>query len=117
MSIAGGSLSMPKDRSVFARSVWRSNARSAAFMLLAVLLAAATVSAQHRRIQLDDLAKVVTVCDPQISPDGHELFYTGHGPDEKVTMMATTIMTTDGNSAAAARARQKLSFALRNGGA
>jgi len=108
---------MPKNRSNFARCLQGSNIHPAALILLAVLLAAATVSAQHRRIQLDDLAKVVTVSDPQTSPDGYELFYTGHGPDEKVTMMATTIMTTDGNSAAAAGARQKLSFALRNGGA
>jgi hypothetical protein len=42
-------------------------------MLLAVLLAAATASTQARRIQLDDLAKVVTVSDPQISPDGKSI--------------------------------------------
>lgn len=42
-------------------------------MLLAVLLAAAAASAQQRRIQLDDLAKIVTVSDPQISPDGKSI--------------------------------------------
>jgi dipeptidyl aminopeptidase/acylaminoacyl peptidase len=42
-------------------------------MLLAVLLTADGVSAQQRRIQLDDLAKVVTVSDPQISPDGKSI--------------------------------------------
>jgi dipeptidyl aminopeptidase/acylaminoacyl peptidase len=41
--------------------------------LLAVLLVAATASAQQRRFQLDDLAKVVTVSDPQISPDGKSI--------------------------------------------
>jgi hypothetical protein len=65
---------MPRNRSVFAlNSVRRSNARSAALTLLAVLLAAGTVSAQQRRIQLDDLARVVTVSDPQISPDGKSI--------------------------------------------
>jgi dipeptidyl aminopeptidase/acylaminoacyl peptidase len=42
-------------------------------MMLGVLLAALPVSAQQRRIQLDDLAKVVTVSDPQISPDGKSI--------------------------------------------
>ncbi len=37
---------------------------------LAVLLIAAAASAQQRRIQLEDLARIVTVSDPQISPDG-----------------------------------------------
>ena len=41
--------------------------------LLAVLLAAATASAQQRRIQLEDLTKIVTVSDPQISPDGKSI--------------------------------------------
>lgn len=41
--------------------------------LLAVLLAAATASAQEHRIQLEDLAKIVTVSDPQISPDGKSI--------------------------------------------
>jgi hypothetical protein len=39
-------------------------------MLLAFLLTVGAVTAQQRRIQLDDLANVVTVSDPQISPDG-----------------------------------------------
>ena len=59
-----------------------SNARSSArrklsrarpFMLLAVLLAAANASTQERRIQLEDLTKIVTVSDPQISPDGKSI--------------------------------------------
>ncbi|MGA8442790.1 MAG: S9 family peptidase [Candidatus Sulfotelmatobacter sp.] len=41
--------------------------------LLAVLLAAATGSAQERRIQLEDVTKIVTVSDPQISPDGKSI--------------------------------------------
>lgn len=41
--------------------------------LLAVVLAAGTASAQERRIQLEDLAKIVTVSDPQISPDGKSI--------------------------------------------
>jgi dipeptidyl aminopeptidase/acylaminoacyl peptidase len=41
--------------------------------LLAVLLGAATASAQQRRIQLEDLTKIVTVSDPQISPDGKSI--------------------------------------------
>ncbi|MGA2592843.1 MAG: hypothetical protein ABSH32_23265, partial [Bryobacteraceae bacterium] len=42
-------------------------------MLLAIFFAAATASAQNRRIQLEDLTKVVTVSDPQISPDGKSI--------------------------------------------
>ena len=42
-------------------------------LLPAVLLAAATASAQERRIQLEDLTKIVTVSDPQISPDGKSI--------------------------------------------
>ncbi|MGC2229047.1 MAG: hypothetical protein WA578_18905, partial [Candidatus Sulfotelmatobacter sp.] len=41
--------------------------------LLAVLLAATIASAQERRIQLEDLTKIVTVSDPQISPDGKSI--------------------------------------------
>jgi len=41
--------------------------------LLAVLLPAAMGSAQGRRIQLEDLTKIVTVSDPQISPDGKSI--------------------------------------------
>lgn len=41
--------------------------------LLAVLLAAAAASAQEHRIQLEDLTKIVTVSDPQISPDGKSI--------------------------------------------
>ncbi len=40
---------------------------------LAVLLVAAAASAQQRRIQLEDLARIVTVSDPQISPDGKSI--------------------------------------------
>ena len=43
------------------------------WMLLAFLLAAATASAQARRIQLDDETKIVSVSDPQISPDGKSI--------------------------------------------
>jgi dipeptidyl aminopeptidase/acylaminoacyl peptidase len=42
-------------------------------MLLTALLAAATASAQQHRIQLEDLTKIVTVSDPQISPDGKSI--------------------------------------------
>lgn len=42
-------------------------------MLLTVLLTAVALSAQQRHIQLDDLAKVVTVSDPQFSPDGKSI--------------------------------------------
>ena len=41
--------------------------------LLTVLLAAATTSAQEHRIQLEDLTKIVTVSDPQISPGGKSI--------------------------------------------
>lgn len=64
---------MPKNRSTFGCCLLGSNAHPAALILLAVLLAAGTVSAHQRRIQLDDLAKVVTVSDPQISPDGKSI--------------------------------------------
>jgi dipeptidyl aminopeptidase/acylaminoacyl peptidase len=42
-------------------------------MLLAVLVLTAAASAQQRRIQLEDLTKIVTVSDPQISPDGKSI--------------------------------------------
>jgi dipeptidyl aminopeptidase/acylaminoacyl peptidase len=41
--------------------------------LLAVLIAAATGSTEERRIQLEDVTKIVTVSDPQISPDGKSI--------------------------------------------
>jgi dipeptidyl aminopeptidase/acylaminoacyl peptidase len=66
---------MPKNHSVLACCLRRLNARSAALILLAALFAAALASAQQRRIQLDDLAKVVTVSDPQISPDGKSIVF------------------------------------------
>ena len=40
------------------------------FLLAALQSGVATVSAQSRRIELSDLAKIVSVFDPQISPDG-----------------------------------------------
>ena len=44
-------------------------------MLLAVLLLATGFApAQQPLIHLDDLAKVVTVSDPQLSPDGKSMF-------------------------------------------
>jgi hypothetical protein len=64
------SASLPKNHSTFSCCLQESNARLSALVLLAVLLATATASAQQRRIQLDDLEKVVTVSDPQISPEG-----------------------------------------------
>jgi dipeptidyl aminopeptidase/acylaminoacyl peptidase len=63
-------VSMPKTRSTFIGS---SRALVMMTMLLAVLLAAATASAQQHRIQLEDLTKIVTVSDPQISPDGKSI--------------------------------------------
>ena len=78
--------SLPKNHSTFNCCLQESNLRSAAgrrpsralatimmTLLLTVLLASPTTSAQQRRIQLDDLAKVVTVSDPQISPDGKSI--------------------------------------------
>ena len=61
--------SMPKNRStptccLLGSLVW---------MLPAALLAAATASTQEHRIQLEDLTKIVTVSDPQISPDGQSI--------------------------------------------
>jgi len=61
--------SMPKNRSTFTCCLQG----SLALMLPAVLLAAATTSAQEHRIQLEDLTKIVTVSDPQISPDGKSI--------------------------------------------
>src|SRR5207245_10630036 len=37
---------------------------------LAALMFGAALSAQSRHIELNDLAKIVSVSDPQISPDG-----------------------------------------------
>jgi len=62
--------STEKDHSVFAPCLQGSNAYFLALMLLAFLLTVGAATAQQRRIQLDDLANVVTVSDPQISPDG-----------------------------------------------
>jgi len=64
---------MPRNHSVYARFLQGSNAYPVGLTLLAFLLAAGTVSAQQRRIQLDDLARIVTVSDPQISPDGKSI--------------------------------------------
>ena len=44
--------------------------RGFVFLLAASLVGAATVSAQSRHIELSDFAKIVSVSDPQISPDG-----------------------------------------------
>src|SRR6516225_2911001 len=75
-------VSMPKNDSVFACCLQGSNVRSAvrrkpsralALMLLAVLLAAAATSAEEHRIQLEDLTKIVSVSNPQISPDGKSI--------------------------------------------
>src|ERR1700728_4034157 len=65
--------STEKDHFVFARCLQGPNAYPVALMLLAFLLASATASAQTRRIQLDDETKIVTVSDPQISPDGKSI--------------------------------------------
>ena len=74
--------SMTKSHPFFVCCLQGSNAGSAdrrilsraqALMFLAVLLAAANASAQERRIQLEDLTKIVTVSDPQISPDGKSI--------------------------------------------
>jgi Tol biopolymer transport system component len=51
---------------------WRSS-RVLALMLLAVFLVAASSSAEEHRIQLEDLTKIVSVSDPQISPDGKSI--------------------------------------------
>ena len=45
-------------------------ALSAVLLVWIVLFSAAPVSAQSRRIELSDLSKIVSVSDPQISPDG-----------------------------------------------
>src|SRR5207253_444995 len=42
----------------------------AAFLLTMMSFGAAPVSAQSRNIEWNDLAKIVSVSDPQISPDG-----------------------------------------------
>ncbi len=74
--------SEPKNHSKFRCCLQESNARSAgarkssralALMLLAVLLAAAATSAEEHRIQLEDLTKIVSVSNPQISPDGKSI--------------------------------------------
>src|SRR5215470_9972822 len=74
--------SMPNNHSKFTGCVPGSNPRSAAgressralaLMLLGIFLAAVTASAQEHRIQLEDLTKIVTVSDPQISPDGKSI--------------------------------------------
>jgi dipeptidyl aminopeptidase/acylaminoacyl peptidase len=74
---------MPKTHSTFTCCLQESSAlfaglkpsRALAMMttLLAVLLGAVTASAQQRRIQLEDVTKIVTVSDPQISPDGKSI--------------------------------------------
>ncbi|HKD50000.1 MAG TPA: S9 family peptidase [Candidatus Acidoferrum sp.] len=53
------------------RSVRSLGGSRRAFFLVATLAAGASViSAQSRRIELNDLVKIVSVSDPQISPDG-----------------------------------------------
>jgi hypothetical protein len=71
--------SMPENHSTFtlrlpeSSTAGRKPSRELALVPLTFLLAAAILSAQERRIQLDDLAKVATVSDPQISPDGKSI--------------------------------------------
>ncbi len=43
------------------------------FVVTMVLFGTALVSAQSRHIELNDLAKIVSVADPQISPDGKRI--------------------------------------------
>src|ERR1700741_1752921 len=59
------SLLLPTQRKKSSRSFLR-----AAFLLLFGSLGATQTFAQSRRIELSDLAKIVSVSDPQISPDG-----------------------------------------------
>ena len=59
------SLLLPTQRKKFSRSFLR-----AAFLLLFGSLGATQTFAQSRHIELSDLAKIVSVSDPQISPDG-----------------------------------------------
>ncbi len=47
-----------------------SRPRELVFLLTALVIGASLVSAQSRHIELNDLAKIVSVSDPQISPDG-----------------------------------------------
>jgi dipeptidyl aminopeptidase/acylaminoacyl peptidase len=66
--------SMPKTRSILTFPAPKpSRALAMVVMLLALLLASGTASAQQRRIQFEDLTKIVTVSDPQISPDGKSI--------------------------------------------
>jgi dipeptidyl aminopeptidase/acylaminoacyl peptidase len=50
------------------RGFWR--LPLAASLLSMTLIGAAPISAQSRHIELNDMAKIVSVADPQISPDG-----------------------------------------------
>src|SRR5215469_11028283 len=56
------------------RPVASSRGSRSVFFLLATLVGGASlVSAQSRHIELNDLAKIVSVSDPQISPDGKSI--------------------------------------------
>ena len=58
-------------RSSFLNRAWA--LRLGAVLLAASVLLATAAGAQARRIQLDDLSKIVSVSDPQISPDGKSI--------------------------------------------
>ena len=61
-----------KDAGCFVKRLQRFSGRleNLIFFVAALLFGAALVSAQSRHIELNDLAKIVSVSDPQISPDG-----------------------------------------------
>src|SRR5262245_62557807 len=44
-----------------------------ASLVIVAVLAAAAVTAQTRRMELDDLGRLVRVSDPQIAPDGKSI--------------------------------------------
>ena len=54
--------------------------RTRALALIA-LLAPTAASAQGRRFSLDDLAKLVTISSPQVSPDGRAIAFVAERPD------------------------------------
>ncbi len=54
---------------------------AAVFAIALMLNGGAPVSAQNRRIELNDYAKITSVSDPQISPDGKTIVFVISRPN------------------------------------
>ena len=59
----------------------RLDSQAAVLLCSLAFLGAVSVSAQTRKIELNDYAKITSVSDPQISPDGETIVFTVSRPN------------------------------------